>query len=1162
MDLLFHQISSDNSLSTSDEISSDVATQSPESSHQDFVSPQPSYHLSMNEHLNHISTEITQESSSLSSDIFSDDDFCLDQMNKPFIPTKQPYIEPVSSVIVVIAHPQDYSKADSNFAKTRPSFISWKTLKSNSSADFLGSLTTSYKNEYTRLLPIIRFIPFVSPSIDKMNTLPTIRRESGYGRGVFHYIGYGFSPISKASLNLSDGRPDNIRPFSLKKLFESFYPPSWFIFDCDSAESALDGLIKASNDSLNYDSSNKTDWFCLCATSKGEELPIDPCLPRDFLTTCLFTPISLSILCHVLQYYRTSFLSSDFPLSHIEELLLASNDIQLDTTLSTITDAIAAGFMKPDLYHLLFYQDSFISSFYKNFILSQYLLSPYEVHPVSYPAIPSTISHPLWHQWQATLDLWVMSTTSPRPSFATDFFNRSIITFSTFLVNKKTKIDVSLLTILARYPTTQLTGCDRAITLLAEYSAMDLKNREKIASVIKFNDLFEKLIARESSDEEYQSLAYLILALLQLDLNFACQIHSELNMAILPSFIFDESINETTRSLLSAIFAAVVIFNRTLRQICASSEFINAAKDAIQTAHSPQLILWLLILLKRSFSILSADFSCFYNSSSHIQISVCLFHKIPEVRAAATSALSCFMQSDECALNLHLILFAINLYKDASFLVRHQLLLLLSRFLSSSRNPSSTFANGSTLKKYNFTSLLENWLQSSPKTFSEYAMAVDKIAHLEDSTNYIVGIVHYLIEYFTHDPHPAIHSLACRNKGYFYEDNKSSASNSISPPFTSLKLTESSFEEDEDETKEISTFESDSDALYNIAVKHLVKSAQWKVTQEDEVYQYKRSCKDVVFGNINLPTIHLQPRAASNGIEAVKITFDPKTLQTAVATKNCHICTLDEDMKVSNSIKISDTTSISDLCCDMIARETIIAAGTSDGCCFLWYPQCNNVYASWRADINYVNDSIPLFARISSHKSTIATARGTDGLALWAAKSMQLIGEWPCDDEAKQITAFTIHPGNQNICVLGFDNGGFTAIDTRTPCNEKILTVSIGERIVGLSGNRVGADLIYTATSSGRCLVWDMSTNNLTPCGSQKMEIDSFDAHFALPILGFSSKEESPIIMAADGNCKYKANEVSPNSILAFHPILPVVTFGSPDGQILSYNILLNNPDA
>ena len=82
MNLFFHQISSDNS--SQDEDISSVNKHSSESNFNSFVSPSPTYHLSMDQHLSHITTKISQYATPICSRYFSDEDYLLDQMNKPF----------------------------------------------------------------------------------------------------------------------------------------------------------------------------------------------------------------------------------------------------------------------------------------------------------------------------------------------------------------------------------------------------------------------------------------------------------------------------------------------------------------------------------------------------------------------------------------------------------------------------------------------------------------------------------------------------------------------------------------------------------------------------------------------------------------------------------------------------------------------------------------------------------------------------------------------------------------------------------------------------------------------------------------------------------------------------------------------------------------------
>ena len=103
------------------------------------------------------------------------------------------------------------------------------------------------------------------------------------------------------------------------------------------------------------------------------------------------------------------------------------------------------------------------------------------------------------------------------------------------------------------------------------------------------------------------------------------------------------------------------------------------------------------------------------------------------------------MQSNECDTNIQLILFSISTFNDMSYLVRYQLLLLLVRFLVST-SPTANPIDMSNV--HSFNEIFNLWLKENPKTFEEYAKAIDCISHLDYSFNYVTSIVKYLIIYF------------------------------------------------------------------------------------------------------------------------------------------------------------------------------------------------------------------------------------------------------------------------------------------------------------------------------------------------------------------------------------------------------------------------------
>ena len=109
----------------------------------------------------------------------------------------------------------------------------------------------------------------------------------------------------------------------------------------------------------------------------------------------------------------------------------------LHRTLSAITDSIAVDSRSPDVFRLLFRKDRLTMVLFQRFLLAQYLLKPFQVHPKSNPSIPDLSPHPLWHHWRTIVDMSVASILTPKPSFATDLFVRANESFRGFIDRKE-----------------------------------------------------------------------------------------------------------------------------------------------------------------------------------------------------------------------------------------------------------------------------------------------------------------------------------------------------------------------------------------------------------------------------------------------------------------------------------------------------------------------------------------------------------------------------------------------------------------------------------------------------------------------------------------------------------------------------------------------------
>ena len=256
-----------------------------------------------------------------------DSDFSLGKLNKPFIPNQLPIT--ISPELLVI----NYSLMK-NFPKfIKPIMYTWNDATDENQQAFNASLLKYFKNTFSKITSNMVFISLSSLHNIQVETISKLRADFSTGRIIFHHIGYGFPQLTSDSIYLS--ADIQISP---KLLFILLTPPTLYIFDCDNAGSILpvfesiavsrsvqnwqddSNRQKKFNDQCNFspfqclsNSVNWSDYFVLCATSPGEELPRDPNLPRDFFTSVLFSPVQTAFLCQVYLSYRTTVTLNDIP---------------------------------------------------------------------------------------------------------------------------------------------------------------------------------------------------------------------------------------------------------------------------------------------------------------------------------------------------------------------------------------------------------------------------------------------------------------------------------------------------------------------------------------------------------------------------------------------------------------------------------------------------------------------------------------------------------------------------------------------------------------------------------------------------------------------------------------------------------------------------------
>lgn len=839
-----------------------------------------------------------------------DYDYDLSSLNTPLLPQNERLLQPVDCIFLMAASPLHFPSMDSDYLRGKPLIFMWKDLSNILSNTFSQYIQLYFREQYGKIRTRLRFYFQIDPTREKLNNANTIRKDVQGGRILYHYIGFGFPKIDESSIYTIDHKSGSFVHYPVKFLFENLKPPAWLIFDCSNAGSILKTLEKTATEKINSISEKNNasnyvrpidwkDWFCICATDVNEDLPIDPHIPRDFLTSCLLSPVKMAVICHIIQYYRTTIVNDYFPLDQMNSPLLSEDSplySALQRTLSAITDSIAVDSLSPDVFRLLFRKDRLTMVLFQRFLLAQYLLKPFQVHPKSNPSIPDLSPHPLWHHWRTIVDMSVASILTPKPSFATDLFVRANESFRGFIDRKEEGlISPALLMLLFHIPENMPNRND-SFVLLAKYAATSEVARNVLSRTALFNSVFGALVKNKNdiitsqdnstknantnnnnnntnnnmnnnnnnidknknntnnnnnndnsnnnntnnnnknnkydndsddisnnntnncngngtsasksmsynyNDEDYSdndngngdsmlgcpanfelkvfhSLLYLVISLLQNSPQFVNDIRHEYDVSSFPQRLFDESLPMYTRTLVATIIASVLPHLEGIRSVAVSPTFLVSMQRLLENSDGP-LSLWALIIQRRMFDSFGSELKNFFSISMHIQVASFAMHSSPEVRAAALATIPCFLDQHSDVSNAQLFGLTMLTAFDASFLVRFNFVLFLSRFLTiyqdkiNGQKPLGKFSHQC------FRSIVAKWIdqplfEEKPfeeliSDFSQISAFVDAILSAPNFLLKLVQIALLLVDYLVDDPHPSVKSSAMELNNFVQMQN-------------------------------------------------------------------------------------------------------------------------------------------------------------------------------------------------------------------------------------------------------------------------------------------------------------------------------------------------------------------------------------------------------
>ncbi|KAH7387516.1 hypothetical protein KP509_16G026500 [Ceratopteris richardii] len=279
----------------------------------------------------------------------------------------------------------------------------WIDPFSMSAQKALDAIGKTLQVQYERWQPRARYKLQLDPTSEDIRRLCThCRRSAKSERVLFHYNGHGVpKPTANGEIWLFNKNYTQYIPLSVYELETWLGTPSIYVFDCSAAGMILNAFCERPDWGLGGSvASAMKDCILLAACGPHETLPQNAELPADAFTSCLTTPIKIALR----WFCPRSMLRDSLDPELIDKIPGKQNDRktplgELNWIFTAITDTIAWNVLPRDLFKRLFRQDLLVASLFRNFLLAERIMRAANCSPQSYPRLPPTHKHPMWHAW-------------------------------------------------------------------------------------------------------------------------------------------------------------------------------------------------------------------------------------------------------------------------------------------------------------------------------------------------------------------------------------------------------------------------------------------------------------------------------------------------------------------------------------------------------------------------------------------------------------------------------------------------------------------------------------------------------------------------------------------------------------------------------------------
>eukprot|EP00249_Psilotum_nudum_P023321 c28829_g1_i1 orf=818-4927(+) len=528
----------------------------------------------------------------------------------------------------------------------------WIDPFSMSAQKALDAIGKNLQQQYERWQPRARYKLQLDPTVEEVKKLCSHCRKSAKSeRVLFHYNGHGVpKPTVNGEIWLFNKSYTQYIPLSVYELESWLGTPSIYVFDC----SAAGMIVNAFCERPEWGSSGSAapamrDCILLAACGVNESLPQNAELPADVFTSCLTTPIKIALR----WFCPRSLLRDSLDPDLIDKIPGRQNDRktplgELNWIFTAITDTIAWNVLPRELFQRLFRQDLLVASLFRNFLLAERMMRAANCTPQSYPRLPPTHQHPMWHAWDMAAEICLAQLPAllndPSAEFQTSpFFTEQLTAFEVWLDHgSEKKKPPEQLPIVLQVLLSQ-SHRFRALVLLGRFLDMGAWAVDLALSVGIFPYVLKLLQTTDTGLR--QILVFIWTKILALDKSCQVDLVKDGGHQYFIKFLDSPDVYAEQRAMAAFVLAVIVDSHRRGQEACVQAGLISICLRHIQNSSNaevqpePLLLQWLCLCLGKLWDGFPEAQLLGFQENAPTILSQLLTEPQPEVRASATYGL-------------------------------------------------------------------------------------------------------------------------------------------------------------------------------------------------------------------------------------------------------------------------------------------------------------------------------------------------------------------------------------------------------------------------------------------------------------------------------------------------------------------------------------------